>query len=672
MTPVDPGLGATPTDPRVFVFVVERDGTIVRASIGRAALPPEAILEGSVLDYLGTDDRPAVRAALERVFYTGSPERFECRFPPLGESAWFRCRMAADRRGAEVVSATILACEVTSWKAIERTVELELERLDERLASELERLTGQPAAATPRRTADRFYGLVDEAGEAIFVTEAATGRIVDVNDTACRWLMRERQELVSLRIEELELEFPVHAPLGRAHLTETRRTTRPWISDHGVHRRQDGSVFPVEVTILPRQIADREYLLIVVRDVKGRREARAQLQDVVGRYRSLFELSSDPVLLLGRDGTVADANRAASLLLGYTRAELRGLDVRTLYTRPDEVQRLREAMADADVVRDLPVDLRAKSGESLRVRLTATVQRDTAGEVRGYQCLLRPDGGGPALPSVERSSENPEPGGGGPSASSGAGPTRRRWRAEIGAVPEPPQASPEHPQSAAPEAREQVATRAAPESGSSRATVYIGVRQEAPEPESPRVEWLNPRPERTRARSPRPPRLDDRRPDSGFWGTAAAIGVVLAALGWVDLTTVWRAAVTAGPGPAVDGADYGRAILGASGPMLAGIGVLGLGWRRLTRALGAIFLAIVVVLGFQILVFLVELLFGSPAGTSGVVALSGADASRAVAFATVLLFAYGWFGRYLWLRSATPAVVLVPPPRRRVVHRRRP
>ena len=52
----------------------------------------------------------------------------------------------------------------------------------------------------------RFRRLLDDAGEAIFITDRATGEIVDLNETACRWLRRTRASLIGQRTSDLDLD----------------------------------------------------------------------------------------------------------------------------------------------------------------------------------------------------------------------------------------------------------------------------------------------------------------------------------------------------------------------------------------------------------------------------------------------------------------------------------
>lgn len=374
----------------VLSFALLRDGTIVSAwpRVG----PSSGRTPATIFDLIHAEDRSPVRAALERVFYAAAPERLECRFTAMRPGGWYHCRLAPNVTAEGVVSATLVACEVTEWKAVEHAVERERDRLDALLDAEIARLRTVEGWPDAGLTGIGLASLLEEAGEAIFVTDARTGTLVDVNATACAWVGKAHDDLRGLPIGDLHLAFPTTPPRLRdtRGFTETRQTLRPWVAQVGVHRRRDGSTFPVEVTILPKRTAGGEYHLILARDIKRRRATEEARRDYQARYRALFELTGDAVYELARDGTVLEANAAAADLLGYERGDMVGLDMRALHVSAADVRRFRAAMERSGTVSDLPVQLWTKRGARCHVRITAVARHDTGGTVVGYLCVARP------------------------------------------------------------------------------------------------------------------------------------------------------------------------------------------------------------------------------------------------------------------------------------------
>ncbi len=76
------------------------------------------------------------------------------------------------------------------------------------------------------------------------------------------------------------------------------------------------------------------------RDVAERQKALKQLQEMELRYRTLFEKSSDGILLIDIDGNMIAFNHAAHSQLGYTHEEFRRLSLHDIdpVQSPEEIQ----------------------------------------------------------------------------------------------------------------------------------------------------------------------------------------------------------------------------------------------------------------------------------------------------------------------------------------------
>jgi PAS domain S-box-containing protein len=378
-----------------IVFIVKQDATILYLNRTISGLA-EGAAGTSVLDYTAREQHESVLKALKLVFETGEPQGYECQgVEPFEEAAWYQCRVAANRREGKVVSATIIARDISSWKGAQAGLKQERDRLKaeyDTASGELDRLRDELSSNEERQQElDRFRAIMDQAGEAIFITDPDTGRFVDANETACRWLGFRKDKLLTLGISDLDLEFPLESPNGvPEHVTNTRGSHRPHVFSEGRHRRRNGTSFPVEVAINRRLIGDKTYMLVVARDIKERRRTQQALRESEDKFRSLFELSRDAIYLSERDGSVADVNDAGIDLFGYTRAEFLELEARRLYVRPDDIRTFQRGVDDSGSVRDMHVEFRTKSGREFEGLLTATLRHDGDGNILGYQCIIRP------------------------------------------------------------------------------------------------------------------------------------------------------------------------------------------------------------------------------------------------------------------------------------------
>ena len=149
---------------------------------------------------------------------------------------------------------------------------------------------------TERKQAEKslqlFRTLIDQSNDAIEVVDPHTLRYIDINERACIDLGYTREELLSLSIYEIDpnvdesMHARVHAGLrdqGSAIL-------------ESIHRRKDGTTFPVEVSITQVEL-DRTYMVSVARDITERKHAEHALQEAraelarVTRFAAMGELT---------------------------------------------------------------------------------------------------------------------------------------------------------------------------------------------------------------------------------------------------------------------------------------------------------------------------------------------------------------------------------------------
>jgi two-component system CheB/CheR fusion protein len=112
----------------------------------------------------------------------------------------------------------------------------------------------------------RFRQLFEQAVDGIFVYDEF-GRLLDVNPRACSGIGYSRRELLGTSFPDL---FPALAP---ARLMQVSRRLRPpqTATLSAIHRRYDGSTFPVELRIGRMAVEGPARYLAVVRDVTDRR-----------------------------------------------------------------------------------------------------------------------------------------------------------------------------------------------------------------------------------------------------------------------------------------------------------------------------------------------------------------------------------------------------------------
>ena len=173
--------------------------------------------------------------------------------------------------------------------------------------------------------------LIEHAPDAFFAIDEQ-GRFTEVNEQACLSLGYSREELLGMRVWEVEVHSSVELDLELffEELLQVGHMTAA-----GVHRRKDGSVFPVETSIAPFEVGDTRQIYGFARNVSERSEAEANLRRSEERFRSviqsipmgvhLYRIDENGVLIL------EGANPAADGILGITHDDFIGSSLEDVF-----------------------------------------------------------------------------------------------------------------------------------------------------------------------------------------------------------------------------------------------------------------------------------------------------------------------------------------------------
>jgi PAS domain S-box-containing protein len=156
---------------------------------------------------------------------------------------------------------------------------------------------------------------VEHASDAIFWMNSH-GRMVYVNEAACRSLEYSREELLALSIPDIDPLF----------LKEDWGTFWEKIKPRGSmtfetqHRTKLGRVFPVEITANYVEFNGKEYSFAFARDITERQQAEAEHVRLV----TAIEQSAEAVVITNPAGDIEYVNPAFTRITGYEREEVLG------------------------------------------------------------------------------------------------------------------------------------------------------------------------------------------------------------------------------------------------------------------------------------------------------------------------------------------------------------
>lgn len=189
-----------------------------------------------------------------------------------------------------------------------------------------------------RKSEEYARDIFDGMNEPVFIHDIETGKILDVNQTACRVFGYSHDDLCRMSIGELSSGEPPYTQENA--LDFIRRSAAEQISSIEWHGRDSsGRLYWSEVRARPVRIAGEKRLLVTSRDITERKMATAEIR----KLYTAIEQSAASVVITDSRGVIEYANAATFQLTGYAESELLGRkpDIfRTGHTSPYEYRTL--------------------------------------------------------------------------------------------------------------------------------------------------------------------------------------------------------------------------------------------------------------------------------------------------------------------------------------------
>jgi len=170
--------------------------------------------------------------------------------------------------------------------------------------------------STCKRVESELYvkeRLLDGASDSIFLHDLE-GNLIYVNDAASRDRGYEKEELLQKNVALLGT--PKFAE-KREDLLKNLLAEQEMIFE-AIHRRKDGSSFPVEIHARLIELENRQLILCVARDISKRQWAEEALRLSAHKWRTTFDAIKEAVCLLDPEGRILQCNQAMLNLTGKT------------------------------------------------------------------------------------------------------------------------------------------------------------------------------------------------------------------------------------------------------------------------------------------------------------------------------------------------------------------
>jgi PAS domain S-box-containing protein len=137
-----------------------------------------------------------------------------------------------------------------------------------------------------------YRAIFNGTSDAIFIHDAETGAVLDVNDAMVELFGLSRDEALQLQPNDGSQGVSPHSKVEVGRWMAKTIAEGPQVFEWQA-RKKSGEVFWVEVALKSTIINGQRRVLAVVRDITGRKQAEEALRESEARYHSFIESSTD-------------------------------------------------------------------------------------------------------------------------------------------------------------------------------------------------------------------------------------------------------------------------------------------------------------------------------------------------------------------------------------------
>ncbi len=169
-----------------------------------------------------------------------------------------------------------------------------------------------------------YREVFNSTNEAIFIDDAATGRMIDVNNAMLKMYgYKSKDEVLRGNIGDLSAnDSPYSEKEAQEYIRKTIEVgpqTFEWLA-----KKKDGSSFWTEVSLRKTEISGKGRILAVVRDISDRKKHEEELVNLNSRLQSLINTQTNYIIRTDMEGNYTFANEKFLKKFGFLNQELIG------------------------------------------------------------------------------------------------------------------------------------------------------------------------------------------------------------------------------------------------------------------------------------------------------------------------------------------------------------
>lgn len=167
---------------------------------------------------------------------------------------------------------------------------------------------------------EKFKGIFDNTNDSIFIHNL-NGKILEVNNTACKKLGYTKKELLLLSPKQVDSpKFAKNIPL---RIREVLRNGSSIFET--VHITKSGEEIPTEVNAKLIEFGGQRAILSICRDITERKKTEEKLKESEEKYHNLYNTLRDAFVKTDMSGKIVDFNEEYANMIGYKHDEIKKL-----------------------------------------------------------------------------------------------------------------------------------------------------------------------------------------------------------------------------------------------------------------------------------------------------------------------------------------------------------
>lgn len=188
------------------------------------------------------------------------------------------------------------------------------------------------------RMRTNYREIFNKANDAIFVHDAETGEILDVNQRMCEMLGYSHEEAIELNVDDITPEGYTQEDAEKK--IEKVKKEGPQVFEWE-NKTKEGKVFPVEVSLKHATIGGEDRILAIVRDISESKEYQRRLKESEERYRALVEQNLVGIYIV-KEGVFEYVNPTMAEMVGTTPDDMIGTPPLEYVPKEEDRERMKE------------------------------------------------------------------------------------------------------------------------------------------------------------------------------------------------------------------------------------------------------------------------------------------------------------------------------------------